>query len=90
MLTWNLMGCSTKSGKVGIESIVMISGELRRKGTCRFVLPLAPLLDSFGVDDHTDTVELLSHSMVRGVASVDSPVMNSGDLLWLVASNRED
>jgi hypothetical protein len=29
MLTQNLMGCSTKSGKVGIESIVTISGELR-------------------------------------------------------------
>jgi hypothetical protein len=54
------------------------------------MLPLAPLLDSFGVDDHTDMVELLSHSMVRGVASVDGPVMNFGDLLRLVASNRED
>jgi hypothetical protein len=39
----------------------------------------APLLDSFGVDDHIDTAELLRHSMVRGVASVDDPVMNSGE-----------
>jgi hypothetical protein len=74
----------------GGELTVVDSGDVQRKGTCRFVLPLAPLLDSFGMDDHTDTVELLSHSMVRGVASVDSPVMNSGDLLRLVTSNRED
>jgi hypothetical protein len=32
-----------------------------------------PQLDSFGVDDLRDTTELLSHSMVRGVASVDGP-----------------
>jgi hypothetical protein len=39
----------------------------------------APLLDFFDMDDHRDTTELLSHSMVRGVASVDGPVMNSSE-----------
>jgi hypothetical protein len=39
----------------------------------------APLLDSFGVDDHRDTAELLRHSMVRRVVSVDDPMMNSGE-----------
>jgi hypothetical protein len=49
----------------------------------------APLLDSFGMDDHRDTTELLSHSMVRGVASVDSPVMNSGEMLRVHGEDRE-
>jgi hypothetical protein len=41
------------------------------------------------VDDHRDTAELLSHFMVRGVASVDGPVMNSGEMFRLHGEDRE-
>jgi hypothetical protein len=60
MLTLNLMGCSTKSGKIRVESIVTISGELRQKGTDDSRRLKASLLDSLDMDDLRNKGNLLS------------------------------
>jgi hypothetical protein len=49
-----------------------------------------PLIDSFGVEGHRDAAELLSYSMVRGMASVGGPVTNSGGVLRFSGEAREE
>jgi hypothetical protein len=72
-LTTIILRWSTRAIEGRNRLMVADSGEVLQRGTSRFAQMEAPLLDSFGVDDHRDTMELHNHSMVRGVASVDGP-----------------
>jgi hypothetical protein len=80
-LTVELMGCSDVSRVDGGELDFADSGEVLRGETSRFAQMEAPLLDSFGVDDHRDMAELLRHPRVRGMASRDDAVTNSGEFV---------
>jgi hypothetical protein len=53
-LTTELMGCSRKTGMVGVEHGVADSGEPERKGTVEFARLSTPFIDSFYQNDpHT-------------------------------------
>jgi hypothetical protein len=72
--------CWKRAMVAGDELTVADSGDVRRKGTRRFVLPLAPLLDSFLPDVHIDEAHLQSHSMHSGVVAFDGDLPNFGEV----------
>jgi hypothetical protein len=64
----------------GDELTVADSGDELQKGTMKFVLPLAPLLNSFLPDVQLDEAHLLSYSMPSGVASMDGDLRSSSEV----------
>jgi hypothetical protein len=78
-LTTILLWWSTRAIEDINRLTVTDSGDVLRRGTSRFAQMEAPPLDYFGVDNHRDTAELCSHSMVQGVASNDDAMTNSGE-----------
>jgi hypothetical protein len=62
-LTLNLLGRSTRSGKVGAEGMAMFAGELHRKGIGRFRGLRSSPHDSFYWKVADASLKLLSHSM---------------------------
>jgi hypothetical protein len=89
MLTMGLAGDSKSMIMAGDELTVADSGDVLRRGTSRFAQMEAPPLDYFSVDNHRDTAELCSHSMVQGVASNDDAVSNSGEFARSDVENKE-
>jgi hypothetical protein len=65
------------------------SGDVQRKGTRKFLLPPAPLLDSFLPDVHIDEAHLRRYSTPSGVASFDGDMTNSGEFVRSDVQNRE-
>jgi hypothetical protein len=63
-LTTIILQWSTRAIEGRNRLTVRDSEEVLRRGMSRFAQMEAPMLDSFGVDDHRDTAELRSHSMV--------------------------
>jgi hypothetical protein len=86
----NLFMCSVKTGNVGDERNAENTKVTWGKGTSKFVRFQAPQLDSFYRDDLRDAPLLPDQTTGSGVVLVVGTVMSSGDLLRLVASNRED
>jgi hypothetical protein len=64
----------------GDELTVADSGDELQKGMPKFVLPLAPLLNSFLPDAQLDEAHLRSYSMPSEVASFDGALPNSGEV----------
>jgi hypothetical protein len=67
----------------------MNSGDVLQGETSRFAQLEALLIDSLGVDDHRDTAELPSYSMVRWVAIFDVFCRISSEVLRLGGEDRE-
>jgi hypothetical protein len=91
-LTTNLMGCSMKTGKVGDESIITISGELRRKGTANIRVFRTNEPNSFGKDAQLNEADLQRCTASLRVASSDNkkhrpelgfPVISGGSKLGI-------
>jgi hypothetical protein len=61
-LTLNLLGRSTRSGKVEDEDPAMFSGDVLWRGTSDSRRQRPPLLDSYLPEDQSDKAPLLSHS----------------------------
>jgi hypothetical protein len=61
-LTLNLLGLSTRSGKVGDEGMAMFPGELHRKGIGRFRGLKSSPHDSFNWQVADASLKLHSHS----------------------------
>jgi hypothetical protein len=64
-LTTIILQWSTRAVEGRNRLIVADSREVLRRGTSRFAQMEAPLLDSFGVDDHRDTAELRCGEVLR-------------------------
>jgi hypothetical protein len=64
----------------GDELTVANSGDELQKGTTKFVLLLAPLLNFFLPDVQRDEAHLLSYSKPFGVASMDGGLRSSGEV----------
>jgi hypothetical protein len=77
------MTCSTRLIVDDSELTFADSGDELQKGKVKFVLPLAPLLDSFPLDVQHDEAQLRGYSMPSGVASFDGTLPNSGEMLRL-------
>jgi hypothetical protein len=75
---------------VGGERTANFPGELRRKGNHELAVLPPPLHDSIYLDTAETTVDLLNHSMVQGMAGIDDIWWNSGELLQVIASNRDN
>jgi hypothetical protein len=63
VLTLNLLGRSTRSGKVGAKGMAMFPGEIHRKGIDRFRGLGSSPHDSFYWKVADASLKLLSHSM---------------------------
>jgi hypothetical protein len=72
--------CSSWSIVVGDEREFVDSGNDWRKGTAKFVLPLALLLDSFLPDVQLYEAHLRRYSTPSGVASFDGALPNSSEV----------
>jgi hypothetical protein len=64
----------------GDELTVADSGDELQKGTMKFVLLLAPLLNFFLPDVQRDEAHLLSYSKPSEVASMDGGLRSSGEV----------
>jgi hypothetical protein len=87
-LTTELIGCSRKTGMVGVELVDRISGELRRKGTSKLTLLPAPpdaLLRQVGILVEAHLLDLLS---VAGMAPVVGSFSDSGGSLRMRSRDR--
>jgi hypothetical protein len=62
-ISTNLMGCSERSGKVGVEGMAMFPGELHQKGIGRFRGLGSSLHDSYYWKVSAVLLKLHSHSM---------------------------
>jgi hypothetical protein len=72
--------CSTRLIVDDSELTFADSGDELQKGKVKFVLPLAPLLNSFLPDVQHDEAHLLGYSTPSGVASFNGTLPNSGEV----------